>query len=286
MRTGLTLGKFAPFHVGHQLVIETALGEVDRLVVVVYDAHAHTRVPLDRRVSWIRALYPDVEVIRGVDGPEVTGLTLEIVEVQNDYLRGLLRGREVDAFFSSEPYGESVARALGARNRLVDSARTRRPVSGTALRAALAAMPASAAQSVSGIRSLWSRPAQLAIWAGLTLVFALAMTAVVARLHLWLPRLFPVAADYPFLDALTTVMSFVAMFLMARRRTESWIYWIVVDVIGIGLYWVKDVRFISIQYVALLAMAIYGFLRWVREAPPVDEPSGTVGDAAVDGGNA
>jgi nicotinamide mononucleotide transporter len=55
------------------------------------------------------------------------------------------------------------------------------------------------------------------------------------------------------------------MFLMARRRTESWLYWIIVDVIGIGLYWVKDVRFISIQYVALLGMAIYGFVHWVRE---------------------
>lgn len=117
----------------------------------------------------------------------------------------------------------------------------------------------------SGIRSSWSGPSRLVAWAGATLVLALSMSAVVARLHLWLPRLFPIAADYPFLDALTTVMSFVAMFLMARRRTESWIYWIVVDVIGIGLYWVKDVRFISLQYVALLAMAIYGFIRWGRE---------------------
>jgi nicotinamide mononucleotide transporter len=129
-----------------------------------------------------------------------------------------------------------------------------------------------ASRSGSGIHSSWSGPAQLAIWAGLTMVLALAMTAVVARLHLWLPRLFPIAADYPFLDALTTVMSFVAMFLMARRRTESWIYWIIVDVIGIGLYWVKDVRFISLQYVALLAMAIYGFFRWIREEPSGDEP--------------
>ena len=36
MRRGLTLGKFAPFHRGHQLLVETALAEVDELVVMVY----------------------------------------------------------------------------------------------------------------------------------------------------------------------------------------------------------------------------------------------------------
>lgn len=110
-----------------------------------------------------------------------------------------------------------------------------------------------------------SAPKQLILWGGATVVLSVAMSFVVARFHLWLPGLFPLAADYPFLDALTTVMSFVAMFLMARRRTESWGYWIVVDVIAIGLYWVKNVRFISLQYVVLLGMAVYGLVSWVRE---------------------
>ena len=88
---------------------------------------------------------------------------------------------------------------------------------------------------------------------------------MVARFHLRISELSPLAADYPFLDALTTVMSFVAMFLMARRRTESWVYWIVVDDIAIGLYWVKNVRFISLQYVVHLEIAIYGLVNCVRE---------------------
>ena len=114
------------------------------------------------------------------------------------------------------------------------------------------------------VRSSFSRPAAAAAWAGVTLAAAVGVGQAVSRLHLWLPTLFPAAASFPFLDALTTVMSFVAMFLMTRRRTESWIYWIIVDVIGIGLYWVKEVRFISLQYVVLLGMAIYGLLHWVR----------------------
>ncbi|MDQ5910359.1 MAG: nicotinamide mononucleotide transporter [Pseudomonadota bacterium] len=73
---------------------------------------------------------------------------------------------------------------------------------------------------------------------------------------------FPEAASYPWLDALTTVMSLVAMWLMARRRIESWVYWIIVDVIGIGLYFVKEVRFVALLYAILLALAIRGLIDW------------------------
>ena len=51
---------------------------------------------------------------------------------------------------------------------------------------------------------------------------------------------------------------------MARRHIESWIYWIVVDVIGIWLYFAKDVRFISLLYVVLLVIAIRGLIDWRR----------------------
>jgi nicotinamide mononucleotide transporter len=59
-------------------------------------------------------------------------------------------------------------------------------------------------------------------------------------------------------------MSFVAMYLTTSRRNEGWVYWIIVDLFGIGLYWIKDVKFISFQYVFLLCMAVYGLLNWVR----------------------
>ncbi len=36
-RVGLTLGKYAPLHQGHQMVIETALAEMDHVIVVIYD---------------------------------------------------------------------------------------------------------------------------------------------------------------------------------------------------------------------------------------------------------
>jgi len=82
------------------------------------------------------------------------------------------------------------------------------------------------------------------------------------KIHLILPGIFPIPADFPFLDALTTVSSFAAMFLLARKRVESWAIWIVVDIIGIGLYYAKGVKFLSLLYVFLLIIAIRGLVSW------------------------
>jgi HTH-type transcriptional repressor of NAD biosynthesis genes len=132
--TGLTLGKFAPLHKGHQYLIETAIRETDEVIVVIYDAPEVTDVPLNIRASWIRTLYPNVEVIEGVNGPSVTGDTPEIKKIQEEYIAGLLNGRRITHFFSSEFYGDHMSKSLGAINREVDRARTVVPISGTLVR--------------------------------------------------------------------------------------------------------------------------------------------------------
>ncbi len=115
---------------------------------------------------------------------------------------------------------------------------------------------------MAGVR--FSGPRPLLLTAAVTGGVALAAGVLMSRAHLLLPRLFPEPASFPYLDALTTVMSLVAMWLMVRKRTESWVYWIVVDVIGIGLYYVKAVKFVALLYVLLLAMALRGLVSWVR----------------------
>ncbi|MFC1896208.1 adenylyltransferase/cytidyltransferase family protein [Thermodesulfobacteriota bacterium] len=60
---GLTLGKFAPLHKGHQFLIDTALSETDEVFVIVYDCPETTPVPLNVRSRWIGNLYPEVHVI-------------------------------------------------------------------------------------------------------------------------------------------------------------------------------------------------------------------------------
>jgi nicotinamide mononucleotide transporter len=100
------------------------------------------------------------------------------------------------------------------------------------------------------------------IWIVLTSIISALTGVLMSRIHLIFPAIFPEAASFPYLDALTTIMSFSAMWLMAQKKIESWIYWIIVDVIGIWLYFVKDVKFISLLYVILLVMAVNGLRLW------------------------
>lgn len=113
-----------------------------------------------------------------------------------------------------------------------------------------------------------SAPRTLGLVLLLTLALAAALGATMSRIHELLPALFAQPAAFPYLDALTTVMSFSAMWLMAQKRLESWAYWIIVDVIGVGLYYAQGVRFLSLLYVILLAMAISGLVGWLRARSP------------------
>ena len=86
MTRGLTLGKYAPLHRGRQLVIETALAEMDETLVIVYDAPETTSVPLAVRCGWIRTLYPLVRVIEAWDGAPEVGHTAELIRAHEDYV--------------------------------------------------------------------------------------------------------------------------------------------------------------------------------------------------------
>lgn len=136
IKTGLTLGKFAPLHRGHQYLIEVALREMDHLIVLIYDAKEVTDVPLTVRANWIRKLYPTVEVVEGKDGPINVGYTEEVKRIQERYVLGVLKGRVITHFYSSEPYGHHMSQALGSVNRMVDIERQKFPISGTAVRKA------------------------------------------------------------------------------------------------------------------------------------------------------
>jgi nicotinamide mononucleotide transporter len=71
-------------------------------------------------------------------------------------------------------------------------------------------------------------------------------------------------ASYPYLDAFTTVLSFLATYLLIIRKIESWYIWIFVDVIAIWLYFVKGVVFVSLLYVVFLCLASFGLINWIK----------------------
>ena len=134
VKRGLTLGKFAPLHQGHQLVLETALAEMDEVLVIIYDCPEITDIPLTIRANWIRKIYPKLEVIEAWDGPTEVGDTVELKTKHEAYILEKLRSQTITHFYSSEFYGQHMSEALGAVNRLVDRDRQKIPLSGTIVR--------------------------------------------------------------------------------------------------------------------------------------------------------
>ncbi len=113
---GLTLGKFAPFHKGHQLIIDRATREMDLVYVLIYDSPDITDISLDIRANWIRIICPGVIVIECYDHPKEDGYTEEIKRSHEEYIGKKMAGIKVTDFYSNEPYGEHVSKFLGARD--------------------------------------------------------------------------------------------------------------------------------------------------------------------------
>lgn len=67
-----------------------------------------------------------------------------------------------------------------------------------------------------------------------------------------------------YIDTLTTAIFFVGMWLMARRKVENWIFWIVGDLISIPLYFVKGLTLTSLQYLIFTIIAIFGYRAWKK----------------------
>ena len=66
------------------------------------------------------------------------------------------------------------------------------------------------------------------------------------------------------IDTLTTAIFFSGMWLMARRKIENWIFWIIGDIISVPLYLIKGFSFTSLQYLIFTFIAIYGYLEWKK----------------------
>ena len=65
-------------------------------------------------------------------------------------------------------------------------------------------------------------------------------------------------------DTLTTAIFFVGMWLMALRKIENWLWWIVGDIISVPMYFYKGLIFTSFQYLVFLLIAIAGYYSWKR----------------------
>lgn len=67
-----------------------------------------------------------------------------------------------------------------------------------------------------------------------------------------------------YIDTITTAIFFVGMWLMAKRKIENWIFWIIGDLISVPLYLYKGFTFTSFQYFGFTFIAIFGYLAWKK----------------------
>jgi nicotinamide mononucleotide transporter len=70
----------------------------------------------------------------------------------------------------------------------------------------------------------------------------------------------------PWADALASASAYTGMWLMARKKVESWYWWIATNIASIPLYFVKGYVFTSVQFLVLLVMAVMGLVEWRRRA--------------------
>ena len=134
-RSGLIVGRFCPPHLGHSFLIDAAAERVDRLVVMVNTRDGEP-VPGELRAAWLAELHPDVAVVEvRHDLPTDFG-DEELWQRWMDLFRSHWpeAGDGPDVVFSSEAYGDEIARRFGARAVAIDPDRRAVPISATRIR--------------------------------------------------------------------------------------------------------------------------------------------------------
>lgn len=158
--TGLVVGKFCPLHRGHQLVLDQAQLQCERLLVISYTNPGFPGCEVQRREVWLASLYPAAVILVLDDGRLAEHcLRLGLVpralphndapdQIHRDFVNWLLQAVlriDVDAVFTSEAYGDGFAAALTKHQAdrggpsvvhvAVDPGRNAVQVSGTTVRA-------------------------------------------------------------------------------------------------------------------------------------------------------
>jgi nicotinamide mononucleotide transporter len=108
-------------------------------------------------------------------------------------------------------------------------------------------------------------PRDLIVILGVGSTGTIAMGLFAKNLHELLPFLFTQPSAFPFVDSFITVMSIVATYYMIQKKIESWLIWLVIDIIATYLYFIRDIKLYSLLYFLFCLIAMFGFWNWIRE---------------------
>jgi nicotinamide mononucleotide transporter len=74
------------------------------------------------------------------------------------------------------------------------------------------------------------------------------------------------AGAIPWADAFASATAFTGMWLMTKKKVESWYWWLATNISSIPLYFVKHYVFTSVYYLVLFVLAIFGLIEWAKRA--------------------
>ena len=80
-------------------------------------------------------------------------------------------------------------------------------------------------------------------------------------------------AAAPYADAFIAATSLIAQWLMARKKLESWQFWIAVDIVAIAVYFYKDLYITTGLYSVFLVLAVLGYFQWRKTIAPQSVPA-------------
>jgi nicotinamide mononucleotide transporter len=106
-------------------------------------------------------------------------------------------------------------------------------------------------------------------WTQQLIFFGCFYVAIFASLS-WAKAAFS-ANTIPVMDAFASATAFTGMWLMAKKKVESWYWWIATNVTSIPLYFIKNYVLTSVYYLVLLVLAIFGLMEWRQRARNVRE---------------
>jgi nicotinamide mononucleotide transporter len=72
-------------------------------------------------------------------------------------------------------------------------------------------------------------------------------------------------AAFPYLDSFTSVGAVVTTYMVAKKILENWVYWLVIDGLGVYIYWSRELYLYAGLFVVYLALVVLGFCRWHRD---------------------
>jgi nicotinamide mononucleotide transporter len=72
-------------------------------------------------------------------------------------------------------------------------------------------------------------------------------------------------AEMPLLDSFTTIFSFIATWMVAKRIIENWIYWICINALTVYLYFSRDLNVYAILSFVYTILAVYGYFEWKKD---------------------